>query len=125
GSRNYGAIEGFVEGLYKVLVIIGGDVEPVVLFGQALCVEYARLAHPRVILGTVTDDVDGQLRRGRMQLSAKIAGRSATGLLTVGQKNNHPRLVAIVQDVRRLLDGRGERRAPGRRQGINLPHDAL
>src|SRR6476661_10603856 len=60
-----------------------------------------------------------------MQLLAEIAGRPATGLLAVGKQNDHPWLLAIVEHVRRLLDGRGERRAPGRRQAINLPHDAF
>src|SRR6185436_9966549 len=67
----------------------------------------------------------GQLSRGRMQLLAEIAGRPATGLLAISQENDHPWLLAIVEHVRRLLDGRSERRAPGRRQGINLPHDAF
>ena len=47
-----------LEGFNELLVIIGRDVETVVLFGQALGVENAALAHPRVILGSVADDVD-------------------------------------------------------------------
>ena len=71
---------------------MGGDVEAAVLFGEAFGIENAALAHPRIILRTVTDDVDRQLRGGGVQPPAELAGGPAAGLLAVGEDNDNPRL---------------------------------
>ena len=60
-----------------------------------------------------------------MDLFAKVTRRPSAGLFAVGYHNDEARLVSVVKHVGRLLNGRCQRRAARRRQGIHRAHDGL
>ncbi len=102
----------------------GRDEQPIVLFGEAHHVEHA-LARPRIALGAVADDVDGELLSLVVELLGKHARRSAAGLLAIGDEDDKAGLDAIVEHVGGLRHRRGQRRLAGGRQAIHHTHDRL
>src|SRR5689334_21952662 len=114
--RHHGAIEGLGEGLNEIVGRLRRDVETGIVVGETARIDDALFAGPGEALGPVADDMDGKLRRGRMQLLAERAGRAAAGLLAIGDDDDHTRLAAVVEHIGRLLHGGGKRRAAGGRE---------
>ena len=71
----------------------------------------------------IADDMDGELRRRRVQFLAEVARRAAASLLAVSQHDDHAGLVAIVEHLCGVLHRGGERGLAGGVERIHLLHD--
>ena len=93
------------------------------MLSQAFGVEQALFAHPSVALDAYADDMDRELVGLSVETLAEGAGITASGLLTIGEQDNHSRLLPKIEHLGRFFYRRGERRLPGGDQGIDDTHD--
>src|SRR5262249_17721905 len=120
GLRRHGAAERFLDGVLELILRLYG--ESAILL-ETFGIENALFSHPAQSPNTQRDDVNGQACNYGMQLLAKLAWRTSTGLFAVGHDNNEAGLVARVEHICRLCNGRCQRRFSRGRQSLDHAQD--
>ena len=103
--REHRAFERRLERGDDVVLVLGGDIEPGILLGQALGVQDTMLAGPGEVLQAKANDVYGQLRRRVPEFFAEFTGRGAAGLFTIGQNDDDAWALPIVEHFGSVRDG--------------------
>src|SRR5262249_52301438 len=120
GLRHHGAAERFLDGVLELILRLDG--ESAILL-ETFGIENALFSHPAQSPNTQRDDVNGQACNFGMQLLAKLAWRTSTGLFAVGNDNNEAGLVAGVEHICRLWKGPWQRRVFPRRPSPSPSQD--